>query len=202
MSNSEGFSGPGPNLPQTENGASEAGKEPPKGKDWKAHFAPNPDGKRALKRRLKRPKRKGLQALSMAARAAMAGQLDLAAGHLDHRTGVARALREYRLALIARRDRRGGLTPEAETVIDIAVTDRLIMSSLDAVVQELGAAGELIDRDKMAIIPLLRDRAYLAADMTKRLQALGLDADDELPGGALNDHIVANYTRRKRATEE
>ena len=90
---------------------------------------------------------------------------------IDRRTGVGRALSEWRRALI---DALGGeqVTPQQETIIDLAVRSKLILDSIDAWLLQQPS---LIRKKYRVLAPIVLQRQSLADGLARYMGQLGLE---------------------------
>jgi hypothetical protein len=90
---------------------------------------------------------------------------------IDRRTGVGRALSEWRRALI---DALGGeqVSPQQETIIDLAVRSKLILDSIDAWLLQQPS---LIRKKYGVLAPIVLQRQSLADGLARYMGQLGLE---------------------------
>ena len=89
---------------------------------------------------------------------------------IDGRSGLGRALREYRADLVRDLGGEENLSAAELRLIDLAVRDRLFIETLDAALTER----PLLNRKRGSVAPALEARFRMADSATRRLQALGL----------------------------
>jgi hypothetical protein len=197
MSVSNDFPGIAPDLPQTQEGAS----EPDRARDGR--FAG--DGKAGGRPSKGRREKHGIGALRklvVEAVARVESDTPFDPGEIDGRTRVGKALRALRRELI---EEQGGLdvvTPQMQLLIDLVCTDQLIVGSLDAILTHLCLTGEIVDEDKngrLSLAPIVRDRAYLADSMARRLAELGLKPTKK-PAASLEEELEAMAKRKGRSS--
>lgn len=120
----------------------------------------------------------GIGGLRQLVKAAMTRETPITQDELDGRTRVAKAMRELRVSLIEEQGGFGAVTPQMELLVDLVITDQLIIGSVDAYMAGLVTSGTIVDTDKngrIALAPIVRERAYLADSMARRLALLGLE---------------------------
>lgn len=108
----------------------------------------------------------------------LANEEPLTVEQLDGRTRMGKVLAELRRDLIEEQGGQDAVTTQMELLIARVVTDELLLGSLDAYLTDVVMRGAIVDRDKndrLALAPLVRERAYLADCQTRRLIALGLE---------------------------
>lgn len=116
----------------------------------------------------------------------------LAAGSLDQRTWVARALRDLRLELAADAGGYEHLTARERLLIDRCAAATLICSTIEGHV--FSAADRLVD-DAGELLPILR-RGYVShvQSLSRMLQALGLRPDIADQARAICDRCGAMFS--------
>ena len=112
----------------------------------------------------RRGPRTGLSALK--ARVAVRG---LAA--IDRRTSAARALLDWRRALVADLGGDAAVSAAQLALVEMAVRTRLYVDHVDAILMEQGS---LVTR-RRRLLPLVEQRQRLADSLTRQLQTLGLE---------------------------
>lgn len=151
-----------------------------------------------------RAEKHGFGGLRKAVRAALARDEPVTPEELDGRTRVAKLLGELRRELIEAAGGPEQVTPAQRLLVDLIVTDQLITGSLDAYLTGVVLRGEIVDQDKngrTAVAPLVKERAYLADSMARRLQLLGLEARPR-PRTGLGEHLAERYGAPRAADSE
>jgi hypothetical protein len=91
---------------------------------------------------------------------------------IDQRTAVGRALAGWRGALIDALGGDGQVTPQQETIIELAVRSKLIVDSIDT---GLLAQPSLVNYRRRALLPVVIQRQQIANGLVNHLEALGLE---------------------------
>jgi hypothetical protein len=89
---------------------------------------------------------------------------------LDGRTTIARELAAWRAELV--RDLGGAVSTQQAAVIDLAVTTKLLLDSIDA---WLLTQPSLVSKRRRALFPVVRERQQLADALARYLGQLGLE---------------------------
>lgn len=200
MSDSKDLPGIAPDLPQSEAEPSEGDSGHDRALSGRFAGTGKANGRRGKGSREKH----GLGALRALVRELMASSRNdepLPLSELDGRTRAAKALMELRRDMIESQGGEEAVTPQLALLVDLAITDQVVVGSLDAWLRAyLLNGGDITDTDKdgrVAIAPLVRERAYLADSMAKRLAMLGLDRVPA-PTKGLSDHLRTRYGKRDR----
>jgi len=90
---------------------------------------------------------------------------------IDGRSRVAKALDEFRDALIADLGGPDAISQQQRVIIDLAVRTHLMVQSLDNYILTLGS---LANRRKKALWPVVRERTALADSLARYMGQLGL----------------------------
>lgn len=98
---------------------------------------------------------------------------DLGSRAIDRRTQVGRALAAWRRELIADLGGEGTVSTQQAALVDLLTREKLLLDSIDAYLAQLG--GQIINRKKRTLIPIVRERSQLADSFTRRMVALGLE---------------------------
>lgn len=184
MSNDKRFPAPAPDLPRSETAAD---------RDQKGKFAGT--GKAGGRPSKGRREKHGLGGLRALTRATLAREEPVKLEELDMRTRAGKLLAELRRDLLDSIGEPDEITPQQRLLVDLVVTDYMVTSSYDALLVRMTIAGELAGEDKngrMSVTPLVRERAYLADSMSRRLQLLGL-APRPRRARSLTDHLAERY---------
>ena len=88
---------------------------------------------------------------------------------LDGRFAVARELREWRAGL--ERDLGGDLSTQERVLVDLAVTQKLLLGSIDS---WLLVQPSLVNARKRAVLPVVKDRQALVDSLSRIMGQLGL----------------------------
>lgn len=137
----------------------------------------------------------GLGGLRAITRAALARDEPVQLPELDKRTRAGKLLAELRRDLLASIGEPDEITTAQRCLVDLLVTDYMVTSSYDAHLVKMALADELVDTDKtgrVSVAPIVRERAYLADSMSRRLQLLGLEARPRRTR-SLTDHLRDRY---------
>ena len=113
---------------------------------------------------------------------------------IDHRTATGRMLATLKADLV--RDLGGDVSVQQATIIDLAVKQRLLLDSIDA---WLLTQASLVDVEKRALIPVVRDRQYVADALARYLSMLGLDRK-AAPVEDLDAYLIRRAAERESAT--
>lgn len=172
MSNSDDFDDDAPDLPRLPDDA------PEEDRGAKGRFVGT--GKAGGRPSKGNREKHGLGALRSLVRSYLArGDEPLAMNEIDGRTRAGKAVIELRRDLIDDLGGQDQVTTTQKMLVDLVVTDQVFVGSLDAALQAyVLAGGDITDTDKhgrLSVAPIIRERAYLADSMTRRMDALGLE---------------------------
>ena len=184
MSNDKPLPDIAPDLPREPDGASRAKN---------GRFSgPGKAGGRPAKGRREKHGLGGLRALT---RAVLARDEPVQLEELDKRTRAGKLLAELRRDLLETIGEPDEITPQHRLLVDLLVTDYMVTSSYDAHLVKMALADQLVDTDKagrVSVAPIVRERAYLADSMSRRLQLLGLELRPRRTK-SLTDHLAERY---------
>lgn len=116
---------------------------------------------------------------------------------LDGRTGVAKALAEWKAELIDDLGGREAISTQQIAIIDLAVKTKLMLDSVDAWVL---TRSSIVDKRRRALLPVVRERQQLADALSRYLQVLGLERRAK-PAIDLQSYVAARYGAEQRAQE-
>ena len=102
---------------------------------------------------------------------------------IDKRTSIGKALTRWRAELIADLGGLGAISTQQRAVVDLCVTNKLLLDSLDAWLLQQKS---LINHRKKSVLPVLLQRTQLADALAKYLGQLGM-ARKARPTKSLSD---------------
>ena len=108
---------------------------------------------------------------------------------IDRRTGVGRALAQWRAELV---DDLGGpdvVTVQQRAIVDLCVREKLMVDSIDTWVL---TQPSLINKRKKAVLPIVQQRTQIADALARHLAMLGLDRRAK-PAQSLTGYIEQRY---------
>jgi hypothetical protein len=91
---------------------------------------------------------------------------------LDRRTGVGRALSEWRESLVADLGGPDAVSTQQAAIIDLAVRTKLLVDSVDAYVLGMPSA---VNKRSRCLYPVVKERQALVSQLQSLLRDLGLE---------------------------
>jgi hypothetical protein len=119
------------------------------------------------------PKPKAKRAYSKHGLWSLKATVKLLAGRaIDRRTAVGQALEAWREQLISDLGGREALSTQQLALVDLALKSKLMLDSVDVWILQQPS---LVNARKKALLPVVRERAVLAAALRDALRDLGLE---------------------------